>query len=156
MWRFGFKHRLWEIFGSSAAIFMLEMMRMKNYWKMSDFSIFQHTDNSTWGARQMSAQLRMRGHSVGRRKARCYMDEMAIDPIYPRINLPKRQKQAQVVPYLLRNAVIDAPNQAWPIDITYIPIKRGFLYLTAIIDWHSRCIVGWELDDIFLEEGSIL
>lgn len=106
-----------------------------------------HTDNPTWGARQMSAQLKRRGHNVGRRKARRYMDEMAIDPIYPKMNLSKRQKQAQVVPYLLRNAVIDAPNQAWSIDITYIPIRHGFLYLTAIIDWYSRCIVGWELDD---------
>ena len=50
-------------------------------------------------------------------------------------------------PYLLRNAVIDRPNQAWSIDITYIPIKLGFLYLTAVIDWYSRCIVGWEVDD---------
>ena len=106
-----------------------------------------HTDNPTWGARQMSSQLKMRGYHVGRKKARRYMDEMAIDPIYPKPNLSKRQKQAQVVPYLLRNAVIDTPNQAWSIDITYIPMKRGFLYLTAIIDWYSRCIVGWELDD---------
>ena len=52
-----------------------------------------------------------------------------------------------ICPYLLRNAVIDKPNQAWSIDITYIPIKRGFLYLTAVIDWYSRCIVGWEVDD---------
>lgn len=106
-----------------------------------------HTDNPTWGARQMSAQLKMRGYQIGRKKARKYMTEMAIDPIYPKPNLSKRLKRAQVVPYLLRNAVIDRPNQAWSIDITYIPIKHGFLYLTAIIDWHSRCIVGWELDD---------
>ena len=72
---------------------------------------------------------------------------MAIDPIYPKPNLSKRLKRAQVVPYLLRNAVITAPNQAWSIDITYIPIRRGFLYLTAIIDWHTRCIVGWSIDD---------
>ena len=51
---------------------------------------------------------------------------------------------------LLRNADITRPNQAWSIDITYIPMKHGFLYLTAIIDWHSRCIVGWELDDSML------
>ena len=63
------------------------------------------------------------------------------------MNLSKRMQQAKVCPYLLRNAVIDKPNQAWSIDITYIPIKRGFLYLTAVIDWHSRCIVGWEVDD---------
>lgn len=75
---------------------------------------------------------------------------MAIDPIYPKPNLSKRLKQAQVVPYLLRNTVIDAPNQAWSIGITYVPIKRGFLYLTAIIDWYSRCIVGWEIDDTLI------
>lgn len=114
-----------------------------------------HTDNPTWGARQMSSQLKMRGYSVGRRKARRYMDEMAIDPIYPKMNLSKRQKLAQVVPYLLRNAVIEAPNQAWSIDITYIPIRRGFLYLTAIIDWYSRCIVGWELDDTLDTRGCL-
>ena len=106
-----------------------------------------HTDNPTWGARQMSAQLKARGYHVGRRKARRYMNEMDIYPIYPKMNLSKRMQQAKVCPYLLRNAVIDKPNQAWSIDITYIPIKRGFLYLTAVIDWYSRCIVGWEVDD---------
>ena len=106
-----------------------------------------HTDNPSWGARQMSAQLKARGYHVGRRKTRRYMNEMDIYPIYPKMNLSKRMQQAKVCPYLLRNAIIDKPNQAWSIDITYIPIKRGFLYLTAVIDWHSRCIVGWEVDD---------
>ena len=106
-----------------------------------------HTDNPAWGARQLSAQLKKRGHQVGRRKTCRYMNEMGIDPIYPKMNLSKRMQQAKVCPYLLRNAVIDRPNQAWSIDITYIPIKRGFLYLTAVIDWYSRCIVGWEVDD---------
>ena len=106
-----------------------------------------HTDNPSWGARQMSAQLKVRGYHVRRRKTRRYMNEMDIYPIYPKMNLSKRMQQAKVCPYLLRNAIIDKPNQAWSIDITYIPIKRGFLYLTAVIDWHSRCIVGWEVDD---------
>ena len=105
------------------------------------------TDKKAWGDRQKSSQLKMRGHKVGRRKARRYMTEMGINPIYPKMNLSKRMQQAKVCPYLLRNAVIDRPNQAWSIDITYIPIKRGFLYLTAVIDWYSRCIVGWEVDD---------
>ena len=106
-----------------------------------------HTDNPTWGAKQMSSQLKQRGYKVGRRKARKFTDEMDINPIYPKPNLSKRLKQAQVVPYLLRNAVIERANQAWSIDITYIPMKHGHLYLTAIIDWYTRCIVGWELDD---------
>ena len=105
-----------------------------------------HTDNPAWGARQMSAQLKSRGYHVGRRKARRYMNEMDIYPIYPKMNLSKRMQQAKVCPYLLRNAVIDKPNQARSIDITYIPIKRGFLYLTAVIDWHSR----WA-DNIMIE-----
>ena len=79
-------------------------------------------------------------------KARRYMNEMDIYPIYPKMNLSKRMQQAKVCPYLLRNAVIDKPNQARSIDITYIPIKRGFLYLTAVIDWHSR----WA-DNIMIE-----
>ena len=106
-----------------------------------------HTDNPTWGARQMSAQLKLRGYQVGRRKAGRYMREMDITPIYPKMNLSKRMKQAKVCPYLLRNAVIDRSNQAWSIDITYIPIKHGFLYLTTIIAWYSRCIVVWDVDD---------
>ena len=106
-----------------------------------------HTDNPAWGARQLSAQLKKRGHQVGRRKTHRYMNEMGIDPIYPKMNPSKRMQQAKVCPCLLRNAVIDRPNQAWSIDITYIPIKRGFLYLTAVIEWYSRCIVGWEVDD---------
>ncbi len=61
------------------------------------------------------------------------MNEMGIDPIYPKMNLSKRMQQAKVCPYLLRNAVIDRPNQAWSIDITYIAIKHGFLYLTAVM-----------------------
>ncbi len=74
------------------------------------------------------------------------MNEMAIDPIYLKLNLSKRMQESKVYPYLLRNAVIDRPNQARSIDITYLKLSHGFLYLTAIIDWASRCIVGWELD----------
>lgn len=106
-----------------------------------------HLDNPTWGARQMSKQLKLQGYNVGRKKARRYMTEMAIDPIYPKENLSKRAHDAHIMPYLLKNAVITRSNQAWSIDITYIPIEHGFLYLTAIIDWYSRYIVGWEIDD---------
>lgn len=106
-----------------------------------------HTDNPTWGARQMSAQLKERGFKIGRKRARRFMTDIGIDPIYPKMNLSKRRKNAKICPYLLKNAVIDRPNAAWSIDITYIPLKRGYVYLTAIIDWYSRCIVGWEIDD---------
>lgn len=106
-----------------------------------------HTDNPSWGARQLSKQLRLQGFRAGRFRTMRFMREMGIDAIYPKMNLSKRQKKAQILPYLLKNVNIKRPNQAWSIDITYIPIKHGFLYLTAIIDWYSRCIVGWEVDD---------
>ncbi|WP_243135259.1 MULTISPECIES: IS3 family transposase [Blautia] len=82
-----------------------------------------HTDNPTWGARQMSAQLKARDYHVGRLKARRYMNEMDIYPMYPQMGFSKRMQHAKVCPYLLRNAVIDAPDQAWSIDITHIPIR---------------------------------
>ena len=106
-----------------------------------------HTDFPTWGARQMAKQLQKKGFSIGRKKTRRYMTEMAIDPIYPKMNLSKRMHNSVIMPYLLKNVEITRPNQAWSIDITYIKMKHGFLYLTAIIDWYSRCIVGWDLDD---------
>ena len=106
-----------------------------------------HTDNPSWGARQLSKQLRLQGFKAGRFRTMRFMREMGIDAIYPKMNLSKRQKKAQILPYLLKNVDIKRPSQAWSIDITYIPIKHGFLYLTAIIDWYSRCIVGWEVDD---------
>jgi len=106
-----------------------------------------HTDNPAWGARQISSQLKQHGYNIGRKKTRHYMLEMGIDAIYPKMNLSKRQQKSKVFPYLLKSAIINRPNQAWSIDITYIPIKHGFLYLTAAIDWYSRCIVGWSVED---------
>lgn len=74
------------------------------------------------------------------------MDEMGIHPIYPKPNLSKPGK-GRKLPYLLKNMDIFMPNQVWAIDITYIPLRRGHMYLTAVIDWHSRFIVGWALSD---------
>ena len=106
-----------------------------------------HTDNPTWGSRQLSKQLMKHGLSIGRLKTRHYMQEMAITVIYPKPNLSKAANGNKIYPYLLKNVIVTRPNQAWSIDITYIRLKHGFVYLTAIIDWYSRCIVGWELDD---------
>lgn len=106
-----------------------------------------HTDSPSWGSRQISKTLQKQGIKIGRLKTRKYMQEMSIVAIYPKPNLSKPAKGHKIYPYLLRSAVITRANQAWSIDITYIKLRRGFIYLTAIIDWHSKCIVGWELDD---------
>jgi putative transposase len=106
-----------------------------------------HTDSPSWGSRQISKKLKQQNFNIGRLKTRKYMMEMGIEAIYPKPHLSQPAKGHKIYPYLLRNAVVTRANQAWSIDITYIRLKHGFVYLTAIIDWYSRCIVGWELDD---------
>lgn len=106
-----------------------------------------HTENPSWGSRQLSKQLKKLGFFIGRLKTRKYMTEMGIDAIYPKANLSKRNQAHKIYPYLLRNLDINRVNQVWAIDITYIRLRRGFVYLTAIIDWYTRCVVGWELND---------
>lgn len=106
-----------------------------------------HTKHPAWGSRQLSQQLKAKGMPIGRLKTRRYMYEMGIEAIYPKPNLSKSERQHPKYPYLLQNFTATRPNQAWSIDITYIRLKHGFIYLTAIIDWFSRFIVGWELDD---------
>jgi len=106
-----------------------------------------HTNHPTWGKRQLASQLKAMGYEIGKYKVRRFMDLMGIEVIYPKPNLSKPMKGHKVYPYLLRNKKATAPNQVWSIDITYIRLKHGFVYLTAIIDWYSRYIVGWHLDD---------
>ena len=106
-----------------------------------------HTDNPAWGARQLASQLQRPGTSGQTTQDSSLHARDGHRPIYPKMNLSKRQQQAQVMPYLLKHVDVQQPNQAWSIDITYIPLEHGFVYLTAIIDWYSRCIVGWEVDD---------
>ncbi len=106
-----------------------------------------HTDHPAWGSRQLSKQLKAAGMQVGRLKTRRYMDEMGVEAIYPKPNLSKASKQHPCYPYLLRNFIATRPNQAWSIDITYIRLRHGFIYLCAVIDWYGRMVVSWALDD---------
>jgi putative transposase len=85
--------------------------------------------------------------TVGRKLIKRYMDEMGIYAVYPKPNLSKRDNHHKIFPYLLRNISIIKPNEVWAIDITYIKMGKSHMYLTAIIDWYSRFIVGWELSD---------
>ena len=108
---------------------------------------YWHTTMPFLGMRKIAARLRDEGYPVGRKLVRSYMREMGIHAVYPRPNLSKRNFKETIVPYLLRNKVISFPNQVWSIDITYIKMRHGHMYLTAIIDWFSRKIVGWTLSD---------
>lgn len=106
-----------------------------------------HTKYPYMGQRKIVKLLKPEGFEVGRKLVRSYMQQMGIFPIYPKPNLSKRNFKESVVPYLLRNMPIFMPNQVWAIDITYIRMHHGHMFLTSIIDWYSRKIVGWELSD---------
>lgn len=106
-----------------------------------------HTMLPALGSRKLTVKLQEEGYSVGRKLVRRLMREMGIWVVYPKPNLSKRNFQEAIVPYLLRNKVVSFPNQAWSIGITYIKLNRSHMYLTAIIDWCSRKIVGWNLSD---------
>ncbi len=72
---------------------------------------------------------------------------MGIEAIYPKPKLSQRNKQHKIFPYLLRDVLIDRPNQVWSTDITYVPLQDGFMYLTAVIDWYSRYVISWRLSN---------
>ena len=94
------------------------------------------------GARQMARYMMRQGHACGRHRMRRLMRLMRLVPIYQEPNTSKKHPQHKIWPYLLRNVVIDRPNQVWWEDITYIPNQRGFLYLVAIMDWYSRRVLA--------------
>ena len=75
------------------------------------------------------------------------MEKMGIQALYPKRNLSFRSKEHKVYPYLLRGLTIDKPDQVWSSDITYIRLKEGYVYLTAIIDWYSRMVLSWRLSN---------
>ena len=108
---------------------------------------YWHTTMPFLGTRKIAAQLRGEGYAVGRKLVRSYMQEMGVHAVYPKPNLSKRNFKEAIVPYLLRNKEVSFPNQVWSIDITYIKMYHGHMYLTAVIDWFSRKIVGWNLSD---------
>ena len=106
-----------------------------------------HTKMPYLGTRRLVIKLAGEGLKTNRKEVKKLMDEMGIYAIYPKPNLSKRNKKHKVYPYLLRKMPIFLPNQVWAVDITYIKLKHGHMYLTAIIDWYSRYIVGWALSD---------
>lgn len=108
-----------------------------------------------YGSRRIQAVLQPEFGSLARNTVRQYMHEMGISAIYPGPNLSRRQHEHRVYPYLLRNLDITAANQVWAIDITYVRLRHGWMYVVAIIDWYSRYIVSWALQET-LEMSFVL
>jgi len=102
----------------------------------------QFLETPWYGSRQMARHMKRKNHRCGRHRVRRLMRLMRLVPIYQEPNTSKKHPQHKIWPYLLRNVVIDRPNQVWCADITYIPMRRGFLYLVAIMDWYSRKVLA--------------
>jgi putative transposase len=100
-----------------------------------------------YGSRQMMRHLRREGYTVGRKRVRRLMAKMGLVPIYQRPRTTVPHPEHRVYPYLLREMTIDRPNQVWCADLTYIPMRRGFLYLVAVMDWTSRKVLAWRVSN---------
>jgi len=106
-----------------------------------------HTEFVYAGSRKIRSLLMRDGYAVGRRHVRTLMKKMGIEALYRKPNTSRRCKGAQVYPYLLRELEITRSNQVWAADITYIPMRRGFAYLFAVMDWHSRRVLSFRLSN---------
>jgi putative transposase len=104
-------------------------------------------EDPTYGSRTMRYVLRRRGYVVSRKRIQRLMRKMGLKAIYrePKTSIPNLEHK--IYPYLLSNLTIDRPNQVWCTDITYIPMRRGFLYLVAVLDWYSRKVLSWRLSN---------
>ena len=105
-----------------------------------------YTARPFYGSRRIAEQLRREGEVIKRETVRQYMREMGISGICPGPNTSKRRLEHQIYPYLLRHTQASHPNHVWGIDLTYIRLLDGWMYLVAVLDWYSRYVVSWELD----------
>jgi putative transposase len=115
----------------------------------------QYLKTPFYGSRGMTQWLRRAGYRVNRKRVRRLMGVMGLEAIYPRRRTSAPAPEHRIYPYLLRNLAIERPDQVWSADITYVPLRRGFMYLVAVLDWHSRYVLSWELSNT-LDSGFCL
>ncbi len=107
----------------------------------------QYLKRPVWGSRSMTTFLRRQGWKINRKRVQRLMRTMGLEAVYPRPKTSKANPEHKIYPYLLRDLIIDRPNQVWATDITYVPMHRGFMYLVAIMDWHSRKVLSWRVSN---------
>lgn len=105
----------------------------------------QFTKTPFYGVPRMTAWLRRQDHEVNPKRIRRLMRRMGLEAVYPKKKLSRANPEHKKYPYLLRDILIDRPDQAWCIDITYIRLQQGFVYLVAIMDWYSRYVLAWDI-----------
>jgi putative transposase len=106
-----------------------------------------HVAEPTWGSRMLRDKLALEGYEVNRKRIKRLMAILRIKVIYPGKNLSKRNQEHKVYPYLLKGLIINRPNQVWSTDITYIRLRRGWVYLVAILDWATRAVLSWQVSN---------
>ena len=104
-----------------------------------------HLQYPFYGSRRIRDELEDRGHGVNRKRVQRLMRQMGLQALYPRRRTSQPGKGHKIYRYLLRDLPIECPNQVWAADICYVPMARGFMYLVAIIDWHSRRVLSWRV-----------
>jgi len=106
-----------------------------------------HLEYPFAGARMLRDMLLLEGHEVGRKHVGTLMRKMGIEAIYRKANTSRRNQEHRIYPYLLRDLTIERPNHVWAMDTTYIPMRRGFVYLCAVLDWATRKVLSWRLSN---------
>ena len=107
----------------------------------------EFTDHNFKGVLGLRDHLRLAGHVVNEKRVRRLVRLMGHEPVYPKPRLSVPGQGVTPYPYLLRDRPATAPNEVWSTDITYVPMAKGFLYLAAVLDWHSRCVLSWQLSN---------
>jgi len=148
---------------------LLSLSRSSFYYRpfpVSDFNLRlmelidrQYTKDPSWGVPRITKWLRRQGFKINRKRIARLMRSMGLEGVVPKRRLSKPNKEHAVYPYLLRGLDISTPNQVFCSDITYIPMRKGFIYLTAVMDWASRYVVSWKvsltLDAAFCVEALV-
>jgi putative transposase len=106
-----------------------------------------HTEWPFYGQRKLTRELREQGWRIGRKRVRRLMRMMGLEAVAPKPRTSLANMQHRKYPYLLRGLEIDRPDQVWCTDITFIPLRRGFAYLVAIMDWHTRAVLSWKVSN---------
>ena len=136
---------------------LLSLNRSTVYYRLQDVSEMDlklmrridemHLKRPFYGSRRIRDWLQDEGHDINRKRVQRLMRQMGIRALYPKPRTSKPGKGHKIYPYLLRDLMIDRPNQVWATDISYIPMAKGFVYLVAVIDWYSRKVLSWRLSN---------
>jgi len=114
-----------------------------------------HLEHPFAGARMLRDMLKLEGVEIGRKHVGTLMKTMGIEALYRKANTSRRNQAHRIYPYLLRGLTIDRPNQVWAMDTTYIPMQRGFVYLSAVLDWATRRVLAWRLSNTLTADPCV-